>query len=120
MKSLFKYLKAYTIESILGPLFKLFEAMFELFVPLVVADIIDKGIEAGDRNYIIQRSILLVALGVIGLVCSVVAQFFAAKASVGCSCKLRHAIFEHIEKLSFSDIDEIRASILLSAFDIFT
>lgn len=114
MKSLFKYLKAYAIESILGPLFKLFEAMFELFVPLVVADIIDKGIEAGDRHYIIQRSIILVALGVIGLVCSVVAQFFAAKASVGCSCKLRHALFEHIEKLSFSDIDEIGVPTLIT------
>ncbi len=105
MKSIFKYLKSYTLEAILGPLFKLLEAMFELFVPLVVADIIDRGIAAGDKSYIVGRSMILVALGVIGLVCSITAQYFAARAAVGSSCTIRHALYEHIQKLSFSDID---------------
>lgn len=105
MKNLFKYLKSYTLEAILGPLFKLLEAMFELFVPLVVADIIDHGIAAGDTSYIIGRSLILVALGVIGLVCSLTAQYFAARAAVGSSCSIRRALYEHIQKLSFSDID---------------
>ncbi len=105
LKNLFKFLKSYTTEAILGPLFKLLEAMFELFVPLVVADIIDNGIAYGSNSYIIRKSLLLVALGVIGLVCSITAQYFAARAAVGCSCALRRALFEHIQKLSFSDID---------------
>ena len=105
MKNLFKYLKSYTLEAILGPLFKLLEAMFELFVPLVVADIIDHGIADGDKSYIIGRSLILVALGVIGLVCSLTAQYFAARAAVGSSCSIRRALYEHIQKLSFSDID---------------
>ncbi len=105
MKNLFRYLKSYTLEAILGPLFKLLEAMFELFVPLVVADIIDHGIAGGDKSYIIGRSLILVALGVIGLVCSLTAQYFAARAAVGSSCSIRRALYEHIQKLSFSDID---------------
>ncbi|MBR5312572.1 MAG: ABC transporter ATP-binding protein [Clostridia bacterium] len=105
MKNLFHYLKSYTLEAILGPLFKLLEAMFELFVPLVVADIIDRGIAAGDKSYIIGRSLILVALGVIGLVCSLTAQYFAARAAVGTSCSIRRSLYEHIQKLSFSDID---------------
>ena len=105
MKNLFRYLKSYTLEAILGPLFKLLEAMFELFVPLVVADIIDHGIAGGDKSYIIGRSLILVALGVIGLVCSLRAQYFAARAAVGSSCSIRRALYEHIQKLSFSDID---------------
>ncbi|MBQ7313768.1 MAG: ABC transporter ATP-binding protein, partial [Clostridia bacterium] len=105
MKNLFKYLKSYTLEAILGPLFKLLEAMFELFVPLVVADIIDRGIAAGDKSYIVGRSLILVALGIIGLVCSLTAQYFAARAAVGSSCSIRRALYEHIQKLSFSDID---------------
>ncbi len=105
MKNLFHYLKSYTLEAILGPLFKLLEAMFELFVPLVVADIIDRGIAAGDKSYIIGRSLILVALGIIGLVCSLTAQYFAARAAVGSSCSIRRALYEHIQKLSFSDID---------------
>ena len=105
MKNLFKYLKSYTLEAILGPLFKLLEAMFELFVPLVVADIIDHGIADGDKSYIIGRSLILVALGVIGLVCSLTAQYFAARAAVGSSCSIRRTLYEHIQKLSFSDID---------------
>ena len=105
MKNLFHYLKSYTLEAILGPLFKLLEAMFELFVPLVVADIIDNGIAAGDKSYIIGQSLILVALGVIGLVCSLTAQYFAARAAVGTSCSIRRSPYEHIQKLSFSDID---------------
>lgn len=105
MKNLFHYLKSYTLEAILGPLFKLLEAMFELFVPLVVADIIDNGIAAGDKSYIIGQSLILVALGVIGLVCSLTAQYFAARAAVGTSCSIRRSLYEHIQKLSFSDID---------------
>lgn len=105
LKNLFHYLKSYTVEAILGPLFKLLEAMFELFVPLVVADIIDNGIANADKTYVLQKSLILVLLGVIGLVCSITAQYFAARAAVGCSCSIRRALFEHIQKLSFSDID---------------
>lgn len=114
MKNLFKYLKAYTTEAILGPMFKLLEAMFELFVPLVVADIIDMGIATGDNSYILRKSLILVSLGVIGLICSITAQYFAARAAVGCSCKLRRALFEHIEKLSFSDIDRVGIPTLIT------
>ncbi|MGN1345139.1 MAG: ABC transporter ATP-binding protein [Eubacteriales bacterium] len=114
MKNLFKYLKSYTLEAVLGPLFKLLEAMFELFVPLVVADIIDNGIAAGDRTYMLHRSLLLVALGIIGLVCSITAQYFAARAAVGTSCSIRRALFEHIQKLSFSDLDRAGLSTLIT------
>ncbi len=114
MKHLLKYMRSYTAESILGPLFKLLEAMFELFVPLVVANIIDYGIAEGDRGYIVGKFGLLIALSVIGIVCSVTAQYFAAKASVGTSAKLRHALFEHIEKLSFSDLDRIGIPTLIT------
>lgn len=114
MKNLFKYLKFYTKESILGPLFKLLEAMFELFVPLVVADIIDKGIKTGDKTYIVEKFLVLIALGIIGIVCSITAQYFAAKASVGCSTKLRRALFEHIERLSFSDLDKAGVPTLIT------
>lgn len=114
MKNLFKYLKFYVKESILGPLFKLLEAMFELFVPLVVADIIDYGINNGDRGYIVSKFFILVALGVIGIVCSITAQYFAAKASVGCSSKLRRALFAHTEELSFSDLDKIGIPTLIT------
>ena len=89
MKKLFSYLKDYRKESILGPLFKLLEAFFELIVPLVVAAIIDTGIGQGDRGYIVRMCLVLVALGLIGLLCSVTAQYFAAKASVGFTKKLR-------------------------------
>lgn len=107
-------MKKYTAESILGPLFKLLEAMFELFVPLVVADIIDIGIGNGDNGYIMKRVGVLVALGIIGLVCSITAQFFAAKAAVGCTSRLRHDLFRHIGKLSFSDIDRIGIPTLIT------
>ena len=92
MKKLFSYLKDYRKESILGPLFKLLEAFFELIVPLVVAAIIDTGIGQGDRGYIVRMCLVLVALGLIGLLCSVTAQYIAAKASVCFTKKLRHAL----------------------------
>ena len=114
LKNLFKYLKYYTVESILGPLFKLLEAMFELFVPLVVADIIDYGIKNGDKSYIFSKFLILIALGVIGIVCSITAQYFAAKASVGCSTKLRRALFAHVQELSFSDLDRIGVPTLIT------
>ena len=97
-----------------GPLFKLLEALFELFVPLVVAAIIDTGISNNDYGYIVRMCLLLVALGVIGLVCSITAQFFAAKAAVGFSTKLRHALFSHIQSLSHSEIDTLGTSTLVT------
>ena len=92
MKKLFVYLRDYRKESVLGPLFKLLEAGFELIVPLVVAAIIDKGIGSRDQGYIVNMCLVLVALGLVGLLCSVTAQYFAAKASVGFVKKLRHAL----------------------------
>lgn len=114
MKHLLKYMRSYTAESILGPLFKLLEAMFELFVPLVVADIIDYGIAADDKGYIVRKFGLLIALSVIGIVCSITAQYFAAKAAVGTTTKVRRALFAHIEKLSFSDLDSIGIPTLIT------
>lgn len=114
MKSLLKYLKDYKKESILGPLFKLLEASFELFVPLVVASIIDTGIAHNDSTHVVKMCGIMIALGIIGLLCSVTAQFFAAKAAVGFSTRLRHALFEHIQKLSFSEIDTIGTSTMIT------
>ncbi len=105
MKKLLIYLKDYKKEAILGPLFKLTEASFELFVPLVMASVIDNGIVNNDRGYIMKMGGLLVLLAVIGLVCAITAQYFAAKASVGFATKLRSALFEHVQSLSFSEID---------------
>ena len=93
MRKLLIYLKDYKKESILGPLFKLLEASFELIVPLVVASMIDVGIPAQDKGYIVKMALVLVALGIIGLTSSVTAQFFAAKAAVGFATKVRHALF---------------------------
>ena len=95
MKKLLPFIKPYSKECIFGPLFKLLEATFELFVPIVVAKIIDTGIEKGDAAYIIRMCLLLAALGFIGLLCSVTAQYFAAKASVGFAAKIRSALFLH-------------------------
>ncbi len=114
MKNLFRQLKFYTAESILGPLFKLLEAMFELFVPLVVADIIDNGIASSDRPYILSKVGILAALAFIGLICSLTAQYFAARAAVGCTGRLRYLLFSHIGKLSFSDIDRVGVSTLIT------
>ena len=114
MKSLMKYLKDYKKECVLSPLFKLLEAAFELFVPLVMAAIIDKGIGNADKQYISKMCIVLISLGIIGLVCSITAQFFAAKAAVGFATKLRHSLFSHIQGLSFSEIDTLGTSTLIT------
>lgn len=114
MKKLLVYLKGYIKESILGPLFKLLEATFELIVPLVVAAIIDNGIAGADNRYIVTRVLIMITLGVVGLVCSITAQYFAAKAAVGFATGLRHALFWHIQELSFSEIDEIGTARLIN------
>ena len=114
MKKLLKYLAAYRKESVLGPLFKLLEASFELIVPLVVAAIIDRGIAQGDKGYIVRMCLVLVALGLIGLVCSVTAQYFAAKASVGFAQGLRHALYAHIQGFSYHTLDSVGISTLIT------
>lgn len=114
MRKLLIYLKAYKKESILSPLFKMLEASFELFVPLVIASIIDTGIAAKDNGYILSRCGILILLGMIGLICSVTAQYFAAKASVGFSGKIRHALFAHIQTFSFTEIDALGSSTLIT------
>lgn len=114
VKSLFAYMKDYKKECVLGPLFKLLEASFELMVPLVMAAVIDVGIANGDRGYIGSMCLVMAALGVIGLVCSITAQFFAAKASVGVAAKLRHALFAHIQELSFTEMDTAGTSTLIT------
>ena len=109
-----KYIKRYTKEAILGPLFKLFEATLELIVPLVVASIIDKGIATSDTGYIIKMCLVLVLLGVVGLAFSLTAQYFAAKASVGFVTGIRNGLFEHIGTLSYNDIDKIGTPTLIT------
>lgn len=114
MKRLMTYLKDYKKESILAPLFKLLEAFFELLVPLVMANIIDYGISNRNMGYIGKMGLLLLLLGVVGLASSITAQFFAAKAAVGFSTKLRQALFDHIEDLSFTDIDKAGTSTMIT------
>ena len=114
MKRLMMYLKDYKKESILAPLFKLLEAFFELLVPLVMANIIDYGISNRNMGYIGKMGLLLLLLGVVGLASSITAQFFAAKAAVGVSTKLRQALFDHIEDLSFTDIDKAGTSTMIT------
>ncbi len=114
MKRLMMYLKDYKKESILAPLFKLLEAFFELLVPLVMANIIDYGISNRNMGYIGKMGLLLLLLGVVGLASSITAQFFAAKAAVGFSTLLRQALFDHIEDLSFTDIDKAGTSTMIT------
>jgi len=114
MKNLLVYLKDYKKETVLGPLFKLLEAGFELIVPLVVAAIIDRGIGGQDRGLIIRLCLVLVALGLVGLICSVTAQYFAARASVGFVTKLRHALWVHIQGFSFRALDQAGISTLIT------
>lgn len=114
MKKLLKFLADYKKESVLGPLFKLLEASFELFVPLVVAAIIDNGIANRDVPYIVRMCIVLVILGAVGLGLSATAQYFSAKAAVGFSTKLRHALFSHIQSLSHTEIDKLGTSTLVT------
>ena len=114
MSRLFVYLKDYKKECIFAPLFKMLEALFELFVPLVMAAIIDTGIANSDKPYIIKMCLVLVLLAVVGLTSSITAQFFAAKAATGFATKLRHALFEHIQSLSFSELDTVGTSTLIT------
>lgn len=114
MRKLLVYLKDYKKETVLAPLFKMLEATFELFVPFVMADIIDRGIREADNGIVLRSGLLLVALGLIGLLCSVTAQYFAAKAAVGFSTKLKHALFDHIQTLSFTEIDTLGTSTLIT------
>lgn len=108
MRKLIKYLKHYKLQSILAPLFKLLEAAFELIVPLIVSAVIDKGINGGEGwQYIVKMCLVLVALGVVGLVCAVAAQYFAARAAVGFSKELRHDLFDKVQKLSYRQIDAL-------------
>lgn len=114
MTKLFRYLKKYRKESILAPFFKLIEVAFELTVPLIVSNIIDVGIENGDKSYIVKRCLLLGLLGILGLCSTLVAQYFSAKASVGFATDIRHALFSHIGKLSYSQLDSLGAPTLIT------
>lgn len=114
MWKLLRYMKAYKKESVCAPLFKLLEALFELFVPLVMAQIIDVGIADGDRPYIVRMCLLMAALGLIGLVCSITAQYFSAKAATGFAARLRHELFAHIQSLSFAEMDVNGTSTLIT------
>lgn len=114
MKRLLHYLSSYKVESILGPLFKMLEASFELFVPLVVARMIDVGIKQRDTAYLLRMGGLLILLGIIGLTCSLTAQYFAAKASVSAATCLRNDLFSHISHLSYSEIDTVGTSTLIT------
>ena len=114
MSKLLKYLKKYKIESILAPFFKLIEVAFELIVPLIVSTIIDVGIENGDKVYIIKRCLLLGLFGILGLCSTLVAQYFSAKASVGFASDIRHALFQHIGNLSYSQLDSLGAPTLIT------
>lgn len=114
MKTVLKYLRDYKKESILAPLFKMLEASFELLVPLVVAAIIDTGISGKDTGYILRMCGIMVALGIIGLVCAITAQYFAARAAVGFARKIRHVLFDKMQSLSFNEIDKIGTSTMIT------
>ena len=114
MKQLLRYMKGYEKQCVLGPLFKLLEALFELLVPLVVARIVDQGIAAGNRGYVVQMCLVMVALGVVGLIMSVSAQYFSAVAAVGFSTRLRHALMENILGLSYSQVDQLGSSTMIT------
>lgn len=114
MRKLLKYLKGYEKECVLGPLFKLLEATFELFVPLVVASIVDKGIGNGDNGYIVKMCAVMIVLGIVGLASAVTAQYFSAVAAVGFSSRLRHVVLQHILGLSYTQIDQLGASTMIT------
>ena len=114
MKSLLVYLKDYKKETILAPLFKMLEASFELFVPLVMAAVIDVGIAGEDRPYIVKVCLVLIALGIVGLVCSITAQYFSAKAAAGFGTGVRHALFAHIQSFTFTEMDTLGSSTLIT------
>lgn len=114
MKRLLVYLKDYKKECVLAPLFKMLEASFELFVPLVVAAIIDKGIGMKDKSQIYSMCLILLALSLIGLICAITAQYFSAKAAVGFATRLRHALFSHLQGLSFTEVDRIGTATMIT------
>ena len=114
MRKLLKYMKGYGKECVLGPLFKLLEASFELFIPLVVAAIVDTGIGNGDRVYVLKMCLVMILLGLIGLACAITAQFFAAKAAVGFATRLRHAVLKSVLGLSYTQIDEVGTSSMIT------
>ena len=114
MKTLMKLMKGYGKESILAPLFKMLEATFELLIPLVVAAIVDTGIANADKPYIIKMCIVMVVLGIVGLICAIVAQYFSAKAAVGVAARLRHKVMEHVLGLSYTQIDHIGYSTIIT------
>ena len=114
MKKLLKYMKGYGKQCVLGPLFKLLEATFELFIPLVVAAIVDTGIAGGDKGYIVKMCLVMIALGIVGLICAVTAQYFAASAAVGFAGRLRHAVMDHILGLSYTQIDKLGTSTMVT------
>ena len=114
MKKIFVFLKDYKKESILAPLFKLLEALFDLFVPLVIANIINYGIENKNFNYILKEFLILILMAVVGLICSIIAQYYAAKASVGFTTKLRQALFDHIGTLTYKELDRLGSDTLIT------
>ena len=114
MKELLKYIKDYKKECVLAPLFKMLEAIFELFVPLVVSSVIDKGIVNADKGYIMQMCFMLILLAIIGLVCAITAQYFSAKAAVGAATGMRHSLFAHIQTFSFTEMDTLGTSTLVT------
>ena len=114
MKKILKYLKGYELQCVLGPLFKLLEATFELLIPLVVASIVDAGITNGDRGHIVKMCLVMISLGVVGLAMAVSAQYFSAVAAVGFSARLRHAVLDHILTLSYSQIDILGTSTMVT------
>lgn len=114
MKQILKYFGNYKFKAILAPVFKMLEASFELMVPLVMAAIIDKGIRMEDKSYILKMSLVLVALGLIGFICAVTAQYFSAKTAMGFGKELRRDLFKHIESLSYSEIDQLGSSTLIN------
>ena len=114
MRKLLKYLKHYRLEAILGPLFKLLEASFELLVPLVIASMINVGIAGGNKRHIINMCLILLLLCVVGFICAVTAQFFAAKAASGFAARVKRALFDNIQKLSYADIDKVGTSAMIT------
>ena len=113
MKMIMRFLKDYKKECVLAPLFKMLEAIFELFVPLVVSSVIDKGIVNADKGYIMQMCLMLILLAIIGLVCAITAQYFSAKAAVGAATGMRHSLFAHIQTFSFTEMDTLGTSTLV-------
>lgn len=114
MKMIVRFLKDYKKECVLAPLFKMLEAIFELFVPLVVSSVIDKGIVNADKGYIMQMCFMLILLAIIGLVCAITAQYFSAKAAVGAATGMRHSLFAHIQTFSFTEMDTLGTSTLVT------